>query len=520
MASYHSLATRARIISPKKALALALFIVSFAVYVRCLPPSITWEHSGTDSGDLVTAAYILGVAHPPGYPTFALLGKLFTLLIPFGEIAYRVNLMSAFFAALAVVLVYLTALEILPLFGKKLSEKTSLGAAAIASLALAFSPVFWPQATIAEVHALNAFFVAVLCYLLMRWWSGGPTWLLLAAAFLLGLGAGNHLTLLLIAPGALYLVLQRRHRLGLKSLVDMALLFILGLSIYLYLPLRATAPSLNWDDPATLQGFINVVFASPYRRYLFTLPLEYLPQRLSAWASLTGQQFNWLGLALGILGAAVLWERQRRLAVFTFTLFALAALYAIMYNTVDSYIYLIPAFLILALWLGGGVLALATTFQERFPGHSRAGVPALLALLFLLLPGLSFILNYSSQDLSRDSAARDYAAEVFDIIEPNALIVADTDQHILSLWYYRNVLRESSGVTIVAQPLLTYDAYVQGLLRRDPSLALGSGDYAARLFGLVKGNLGRRPVYLTEPEPIILKGFPTRKSGPLYRVEG
>ena len=60
--------------------ALLLFVVCFTAYYVTLAPTITWEHEGVDSGDLVTAAYTLGVAHPPGYPLFILLAKLFTSL--------------------------------------------------------------------------------------------------------------------------------------------------------------------------------------------------------------------------------------------------------------------------------------------------------------------------------------------------------------------------------------------------------------------------------------------------------
>jgi hypothetical protein len=81
--------------------ALMLFVACFGCYCLTLAPTITWEHDGVDSGDLITAAYTLGIAHPPGYPLFTLLARVFTLL-PVGEIAYRVNLMSALLAAATV----------------------------------------------------------------------------------------------------------------------------------------------------------------------------------------------------------------------------------------------------------------------------------------------------------------------------------------------------------------------------------------------------------------------------------
>ena len=87
---------------------IGLFLFPFFVYLDTLAPSITWRHDGADGGDLIAAAYTLGIPHPTGYPLYVLLARLFTFL-PWGDIAYRVNLMSAFFAAATIPLGYLAS---------------------------------------------------------------------------------------------------------------------------------------------------------------------------------------------------------------------------------------------------------------------------------------------------------------------------------------------------------------------------------------------------------------------------
>src|SRR3989337_3601938 len=82
-------------------------LVAFAVYLRTLAPTVMWY----DMGEFATAAYVLGIAHNTGYPLYILLGKLFTLL-PVGDIAYRVNLMSAVFASLTVAVIFLIIHEL------------------------------------------------------------------------------------------------------------------------------------------------------------------------------------------------------------------------------------------------------------------------------------------------------------------------------------------------------------------------------------------------------------------------
>ncbi len=171
-------------------LALTIFVAALAVYLATLAPTLTWAHDGADGGDLITATWVLGVPHPPGYPTYVLLGRLF-LLWPLGDPAYRLNLMSAVAAAGAVTLVYLIAIEITAANWRKHVLAATAGSAA---LTFAFSPLFWSQAVIAEVYALNALFAALVIYLLLRW-QRGAGWGLPLAALALGLGLGNHLTL-------------------------------------------------------------------------------------------------------------------------------------------------------------------------------------------------------------------------------------------------------------------------------------------------------------------------------------
>src|ERR1700758_1790402 len=111
-----------------------------------------------DTPELITAAVTLGVAHPPGYPLFTLLGHLFSLL-PFGPIPFRVNLLAVTCDALTVLVIFLTALRL---------TRSHL-AAAFAALILMLNPTFWSWSLVAEVFPLNNLLASVLIYLLVRW---------------------------------------------------------------------------------------------------------------------------------------------------------------------------------------------------------------------------------------------------------------------------------------------------------------------------------------------------------------
>jgi len=131
---------------------LAIFVASLALYFHTLAPTVL----PADSGEFQLVSATLGIAHPPGYPLYTLLGRLFTLL-PLGDVAYRVNLMSAVFAALTLALVSRATRQL----------SGSLAAGLAAAVALGATPTFWAQATTANVRSLTALFTASLLLLLV-----------------------------------------------------------------------------------------------------------------------------------------------------------------------------------------------------------------------------------------------------------------------------------------------------------------------------------------------------------------
>jgi len=143
--------------------ALLVFALAFLIYFLTLAPTIHLE----DSAEFAASAAILGIPHPSGYPLYSLLGYLFTVIIPFGEMAWRVNLMSAFFGALACSFLFLIILQIFGLLNLRLASPAknrwssffenwaSHLIAFSCSLCLAFSFSFWSQSIIAEVYKLR-----------------------------------------------------------------------------------------------------------------------------------------------------------------------------------------------------------------------------------------------------------------------------------------------------------------------------------------------------------------------------
>jgi len=504
-------------------LPLALFALSLSLYLATMAPTITWQHDGYDAGDLITAAYTLGIPHPTGYPTYMLLGKLMTLL-PLGDVAYRMNLLSAMSAALAVSLLYLAARETLP------GRRTALWACLSPALWLATSRIFWSQALITEVYALNAVLFAALLLLCLRLGaklsdarmaSTSHQALLRHAAliaWLYGLSLGNHLTILFSGPLLLWHAWQiyRRRRLSVPQWAAVGTAFALGLSVYAYLPWRAgREPLMNWGNPRTLQGLIWMISGGIYRPFVLALPLAQWPARLLAWAGLLVQQFGVVGTALGLLG---IWAHKRRnagQAAILLLTFALYSLYAAGYNTTDSYVYLLPVYMLFALWIAHGADLVLRTL-----GQTRTASATLTAAL-LLLPLVSLRANWQAVDLHDDRSAHDYGAQVFAQVPDGAIVVSATDPHTFTLWYFARVVVNRPQVAVVDRDLLVYDWYVAGLRQRYPWLRwpVTPPDRAPSLEQWAEANRQDRAVYLADIDEQLMARYPFERQGLLYRLQ-
>ena len=405
-------------------------LAALALYARTLAPGLTWAHHAADGGDLLAAALTAGVPHPSGYPTYQLLLRVVIAIFP-GEPARAGNWLSALCAAAAVALFADLAGRMLAQISTRagVQAMSAVGtdenrttetrraqshfrnlcatwaiprtvpfslsgwAALAAALTWAASPIFWGQAVVTEVYALNALSVVVLLWLLWGWWEAvdagcrGRRWLIGAGAAL-GLGLGNHLTLLLLLPGAAVWLWAGRRAAGRTLARDVLAALgaaVLGLAVYAYLPLAAAAvPPVNWGDPRTPAQLWALVSGEVYRGLVFGLPLAYLPARLGAWSAEALRQFGgpW-GVILALVG---LWRLDRHLHAWwqaTLLIAAAYSVYAIGYNTPDSFVYLIPAGCVAALWLAAGLdwlvenaAAAGRPVVFRADGHAGRGAAA------------------------------------------------------------------------------------------------------------------------------------------------
>jgi Protein O-mannosyl-transferase TMEM260-like/Tetratricopeptide repeat len=405
-------------------------LIALTVYWRTLAPTLSVE----DTGELAAAAYTLGIAHPTGYPLWCILGKLFIVAVPFGDVAWRVNFMSAAFGAGTVLVVGLLT---------RMVTRSRL-AAVVAGLALAFSFEFWEQSVIAEVYVLNAFFIVLCVLILFLWQDTRKPALLYLFALTYGLSLCNHSTVYLLGPVFLAFVvwfdrptMRSWRRYGL-----MLVLLAVGFSVHLYLPIRSRAnPPMDWGNPETLRGFWDVFTRKQYQFIITGNSRGFgrFLQQFSVFLGVYARQFTpWIGW-LALLGLAPLWRRGKARTMLLLGIFAVTVLSAILVPNFsiekgDIWInttYWIPAYLVAAVFLGAAVARVRSA-------HPRIGNAAavLLALATVLSPLLA---HYWRNDKSDYFFARDYGQNILDTLPPNAIYFAEGDHALFPVLYLQIV---------------------------------------------------------------------------------
>ena len=455
---------------------MILFFALFGVYLATIAPGLTWANDGSDGGDLITAAATGGIAHPTGYPLFILLARLFQFL-PIGSLAFRTNLMSALAAAIAALIVYkivAKSLSSIPIPMKALAGLS-------AGFAFGLAPLIWSQAVITEVYTLHVMFMGLLLFLsvFVSTDQNKHKRLDLLVGAIFGLAMGNHITTIFILPVILLTTIRVKPNQGSKiiwkqyihlngrALFQRLIGIGLGLLVYIILPLRAnTHPPVNWGNPSSLGGFIWLVTGKLYQGLILDLNIPFIMQRAQTAIALLLEQFGIIGLCIGFIGL-ILFFKPNSLNISMLWIVFISFTFAIGYGTSDAYLYLIPAFLCFAVWIGVGLgsLMVSLSRHSNYIGY----LLGLIITVIFLIQGWS---AWSHVDASHDQRAETFGKSVLSIAPTDAIVFAKGDEAVFSLWYFQYALQERTDLAIISTDLLQYGWYLYTLQNTYPKLNL------------------------------------------------
>ncbi len=460
---------RARLV----ALALASG-VPLALYLATASAHDGW----LDSGEFVAQAVALGVAHPPGHPLAALVGKLVTLL-PLGPLPWRIAVVSAVCAAIAAGALFRaieTTVRAAGVSSPAVSLPLALGATWLATCAHGF----WLQAVRPEVYALQAALICVAIERIIHLEASWPTVdvrPLYVAALATGLALANHhfLAFLLLPAVAPTLARVLRAR-GVRPLLVAGGMLAAGLATYLYLPVRAgRAPVPNLGVPTDLARLFWVISAQAYQHTNGISP-EPLGHRVLDVLVLLVDSLHAIPLLLALAGlyALVRTPGARRLgfvwgAVLVVFVAARAWLGFVRANP-DALGYLMPAFGAAAA-LGASFVAVVLGLLGRgaTPKPSKTAIVVAVALAALGLAQAR--LGYQRTSLAHFSATDDVDDALRRTLPQGAVLIAYAPSTVFRFWGAEATERLRPDVTLVPMPFLTYPGMIDSLVRQDPDLA-------------------------------------------------
>ena len=472
----------------------AVFLVALVVYSWTLAPTVT----PTDSGELMLAAYGLGVAHPPGVPLWIMLTHIASLL-PIGNVAVRINFSSALFAALACAMLSLVVAELLVtgasvaaprrknksarqitnLEGSKSNLIWIFAPAAGAGLLMAFSRTLWAYATITEVYALNALLILLVFFLVVRWRrriietrrnfgdavATHDIWIY-AAAFVFGLAMGvHHVTVALTLPAIAFVVFRTE---GLKFFSSRRLLYAALISIgalilvYSYLPWAAArSPAMNWGHTRSLQEIWWHITGRQYRVFFSFSPSTMGPQFIE-FCRLVLREFGfpWLPLTLFLALAGFVTVFRRDRTAFWFLLLILAAdlAYSLSYEIAeDKDAYYLPAFISVAILAGVGIRWL---IHIAASSHSPIWRPFVVAATAIVLTvAVAFAANWPFNNRRHDFISSDYVENLFSTIAADGLLLTQDWQVVSPMFYAQEIEESRRDVKVVDVNLLRRSWY-------------------------------------------------------------
>lgn len=465
---------------PRIGATAVLFFPLFFIYLLALSPSI---YVG-DSSLFAAASFSMGSAHPPGYPLYIIIGKLLTL-IPFGNVAFKVNLASAIFGALTCLMVFRTSMVLTE------NRYASWASALICGI----SPIFFLESVKAEVYTLNSFLAMVVFYLGLRMLTSVPSpqssldlgflnpqssirnpqskipnpqflRLSLLGFFIIGLGMGNHHTIGFIGLIFLWPIVLRWGDISAKWLIFSPVFFSLGFSINLLLYLRSIAITdsgglILYSYAGTLQDFLRILLREDYKGSSTPHALGSVFSSGEAWfyglknsLYYVAVQSTWPVLPIVFLGVVGLFKRLKILAYFALSIIAWFLLLGRMViaspepKAADIQIvsvYFLPAIPILYSLISVGFASMAAFFKR---GTWRI-LPRFIPYAIAILPFVFLPFSFRTLNLSGNFLAHDYGRDMLTTLSVKSLLMNYTDNPMFTIFYMRAVERLREDILVI-----------------------------------------------------------------------
>lgn len=479
---------------------LIIGILIFCTYMFTVAPTVVQ----IDAGELATVQITLGIAHPTGYPLFTMIGFLFSLLpLPVTKIS-QLNILASIYCAISISVYLYTAkfmLEHLNSFknqnkqelktrnkksGNKDKQKdapqyfvpnniTIIISTIFFGIFLALNKTFWIQSTSVEVYSLHLLLLSLIILSLLKAFvkadkgkSISKEWIYFS--FFLALGFANHMTTLLIIPGAAYLYFNQNglNKKSLKQiLIMLGIFFPILILLYSYLPIRALQnPLLNWGNPIDFERILRHISGKQYQVWLFS-STSAASKQFNYFISNLPKEFSFT-ILISLPGIISSIQKARKFFIFfSLTLFT-TVLYSINYdiNDIDSYFLL--AYISIAFFILFGLTQIIQSVIEK-----KLNIIIPVAIL-ILLTSIQFYSNYKNVQQKENYAYEDYTKSVLkNLPEKSVVFTYQWDFLVSPSYYFQLAENFRKDVVVIDKELLRRSWYYDQIMNIHPELLMG-----------------------------------------------
>lgn len=484
-------------------LCLAAFLailLSLALFLAFLAKGIF----GGDSGDLVTAAYLGGVPHPPGYPLYTVLGFLFSKLA-FSTPAWRIGVISSISHSLTVGLVFLLVFRLT----KKIVPSIFSGAALIANY------LFFLYAVTPEVFAMLDLFLILEVYLLILWHETKKKKYLYLLSLVFGLSLTHHQLILFLAPAAAYLLWLNKKFFKWDTKIIFASLpyFFFGLLPLSYIFLAGCGRAIvNWDQVCGLPSFVRLISRADYGT--FTSGAVYGSQILSrflgikAYFEILVNDFTWLGIALIFFGIWSLFRYKKSLAYFFIIailflgpIFVFYASFPIFsnFNFATFERFLLPTYVLFYVLMGLGfseIVDLSEIIIKKYSVNAaKLATSGLILVLFLFPFSMLFVTTNKFIGFPNDETADNLGKDILSLLPSQSILLVAHDTTLFTTQYVRYALRFRPDTMVIHSSILENSGY-PGLIKKNfPELSLPDPDKNGITLPFIRANRDKYSIF-------------------------
>lgn len=515
----------------KKIVGISILLLSLAIYSF---GACRTNPGYADSDEIITEGFVLGVAHPPGYPLQIFLTHFFENLPIPGTVAFRANLLSSLLQSLTLFVFYFVCLKLLAKISK--SEKLNVVVSAFASLTLGFSTIFWLYAGVTEVGPLGNFLLVISLWLALSWeqkinekkYKHSFCYLSLTA-IILGIALSHLQPLVLVLPGfALFFILtiikeknwKKQMLVQIPWSIFLVIAFFLLINLLLFL-LNGNKEDYSWYFEQNWKGWWGQITREAYSGYKVeeninapayfsweNLDIDKHLRGIPEYIYFLGEHFSAMAVVLGVLGMSFLWGKNRKLFYILFTLFVFpgflfgiymgyppADLNNLRYRTevgITHRQYLLGEVLF-AFLIAFGAIYVYRFLEKKIRDKKKAEI-----LFYSILAGIviyNVFTNYKASFKRNYTIANDYAKEVLSQLEENSVVICAADFSCFALAYVQEVEGFRTDVAVIGKA-----KYIKKhFLDKNPQyIGFDYPDNPYYLADLLTWNAAIRPTYITD----------------------